>query len=408
MSDRYDYLIAGAGCAGLGLAWQLLQSDLTHARILLLDPEPKRSNDRTWCFWAKDLPPLPCAPAAVWDRFRVASPQQEVAKDMGDFRYYCVRAIDYYDAIRAEIAASPQVTWLQERVLGFESKKEEVLVTTAQNQYRASWVFSSLPDAQPAVKAKEHKWQHFYGEFLRSDRPVFQPGEATLMDFRTNQAGEVRFFYLLPFSPTEALAEFTVFSDECWQKPRYQAHMTDYRERLAHASGAQLEVMDEELGAIPMGTAQPEPWVQPRVMRIGLAGGAARPGTGYAFAFIQRRNQEIVESLLRQGRPVAKPAHKARHLFYDALLLRIMDKGKNQLPGIFTQLFDKHPADRVFRFLSEESRFDEELRIMASLPWAPFLTVLGEKILDSCRELFPAFSSHSTLPDHAHRSSSPV
>lgn len=432
MTDRYDYLIAGAGAAGLGLAWQLLQSDLSHARILLLDPEPKRSNDRTWCFWAKDLPPLPCEPVAVWDNFRVAAPQREVVKGMGPFRYYCFRAIDYYDAIRAELAASPRVTWLQERVLGFESSEDEVLVRTDQGQYRAAWAFSSLPETQPRRNPREHKWQHFYGEFLRSDKPIFDSGTATLMDFRTEQAGEVRFYYLLPFSPTEALAEFTVFSDERWQKSRYQAHLAGYRERLSQSTGARLEVVEEEIGAIPMGTAQPEAWVQPRVLRIGLAGGAARAGTGYAFLSIQRRNREIVQSLQELGRPVVSRPHPLRHLFYDALLLRIMDKGQGQLPDIFTQLFHKHSPDRVFRFLSEETRFDEELRIMASLPWAPFLTALGEKVLDFCRGLLfrrPSGAtpdrislpqsqqdqpvvSHSVptqpLPDHAHRSSTPV
>jgi lycopene beta-cyclase len=47
----YDYLITGAGAAGLSLAYHLNQSGLSDKRILLIDRAPKTSNDRTWCFW---------------------------------------------------------------------------------------------------------------------------------------------------------------------------------------------------------------------------------------------------------------------------------------------------------------------------------------------------------------------
>jgi glycine/D-amino acid oxidase-like deaminating enzyme len=37
MQKQYDYIIAGMGGAGLGLAWQLsLHPDLNHKKVLLL------------------------------------------------------------------------------------------------------------------------------------------------------------------------------------------------------------------------------------------------------------------------------------------------------------------------------------------------------------------------------------
>ena len=51
--EHYDYIIAGGGCAGLSLAWQLLHSPLRDRTILIVDRDDKDQNDRTWAFWSE-------------------------------------------------------------------------------------------------------------------------------------------------------------------------------------------------------------------------------------------------------------------------------------------------------------------------------------------------------------------
>lgn len=53
---KYDYIIAGMGCAGLSMAVQLSQSSLPFSKVLLVDKESKNENDRSWCFWQKKEP----------------------------------------------------------------------------------------------------------------------------------------------------------------------------------------------------------------------------------------------------------------------------------------------------------------------------------------------------------------
>src|SRR5258706_10713868 len=49
---EYDYIIAGAGCAGLSLAVHMIHSGkFSDKKILIVDKEEKNKNDRTWCFW---------------------------------------------------------------------------------------------------------------------------------------------------------------------------------------------------------------------------------------------------------------------------------------------------------------------------------------------------------------------
>jgi lycopene beta-cyclase len=49
--NHYNYIIAGAGAAGLSLFMRLLQAPaLQQQSVLIIDQQTKNSNDRTWCF----------------------------------------------------------------------------------------------------------------------------------------------------------------------------------------------------------------------------------------------------------------------------------------------------------------------------------------------------------------------
>ena len=51
---NYDYIIIGAGAAGLLLADALGKDPFFASKsILVLDKDDKSKNDRTWCFWER-------------------------------------------------------------------------------------------------------------------------------------------------------------------------------------------------------------------------------------------------------------------------------------------------------------------------------------------------------------------
>lgn len=50
--------LAGGGSAGLNLAQALLQSPLRERSLLIVDQDPKDTNDRTWCSWLVGSPSL--------------------------------------------------------------------------------------------------------------------------------------------------------------------------------------------------------------------------------------------------------------------------------------------------------------------------------------------------------------
>jgi lycopene beta-cyclase len=48
VENRFDYIIAGGGMAGLSLAFYLNESRLRDKKILIIDRDAKIENDHTW------------------------------------------------------------------------------------------------------------------------------------------------------------------------------------------------------------------------------------------------------------------------------------------------------------------------------------------------------------------------
>ncbi|MEY3920868.1 MAG: hypothetical protein RL634_629, partial [Bacteroidota bacterium] len=55
---------------------------------------------------------------------------------------------------------------------------------------------------------------------------------------------------------------------------------------------------------------------------------------------------------------------------------------KKRVPGdlVFKKMFQKNPIERIFRFLDNESKLGEEIRLISTLPTLPFLKAGLEEI----------------------------
>lgn len=80
---------------------------------------------------------------------------------------------------------------------------------------------------------------------------------------------------------------------------------------------------------------------------------------------------------LWEGRDPCPPAaYPRRHLQMDALLLRALDTGALDGAAFLADLFARHPAERVLRFLDGRSTPREELAVMASAPRGPMVRTM--------------------------------
>lgn len=370
----YDYIMAGGGAAGLSLAYHLSHSTLEKPRILVVDRERKGKNDRTWCFWGTGSPPFSEIAAHSWDSFLFYSRDYSARIALEPYRYYMVRGSDFYRHVMTDLEARDHVDFHFGSVDSIEDGNDYARVHTDEGSYEGRYVFDSrlIPKEFRVDEERYHfVKQHFRGWVIRTPQPSFDPSAATFFDFRTAQNGAMRFIYVLPHSPTEALVEYTLFSVDLLSREEYEQGIRDYIRDVLLLED--YEIVEEEDGIIPM-TDQPYPRLGgERIMFTGTKGGRVKASTGFAFNRTQRDSLAIVRSLEEHGHPFAVPSPPDRYETFDAMLIDILARKGELGEPIFAQLFQNNPIDRLLRFLDEEDGLKGNLKLMASVPWLPFI-----------------------------------
>jgi len=375
----YDFILLGGGAAGLNLALALVRSPLREKSILIVEREAKDRNDRTWCFWTDVPSPFDGIARRVWPRLAFASDSFSRTWELHPFRYVMLRGLDFYDYARGELAKH-NVTFL--RGDGeVEDGEERATVRAGGQIHQAEWVFDSRIRPQDVTPRPPYNYlkQHFLGWEVETGRPLFDPETVTLFDLRTPQRGGVTFFYTLPFTPTRALVEYTLFSAELLPLEEYESAL---RAHLDELGAGEYRLLETERGVIPM-TDQPFPRrLGRRILAIGTRGGRVKPSTGYAFARIQRDSERIVASLVRRGHPFDLPHDSIRHRLHDAVMLEILAQEPALGRSILSAIFAKNPIQRVLKFLDDRSAWWEDLPIMTAHAPGPFLRAIRRRFLN--------------------------
>ncbi|NYT94733.1 lycopene cyclase family protein [Salinispora sp. H7-4] len=367
-----DLALVGGGGAGSLVLAALDRRDVRGLRVAVIDPVRRRGADRTWAFWGRPDDGLDPLLTASWSQVEVTTPERHRVLDLAPLRYAMLRSASVYErAARAERRLDAVRVGAPAEAV--EDDGDRVTVHAGGYTLRASWVLDSRP--RPPRRAGRTNWlQHFRGWWLESDRPLFDPGRAVLMDFRTPQPDRgVSFGYVLPVTDRYALVEYTEFTPGLLSDAGYDAALAGYRDRLG-LDPARLRVREVENGVIPMTDGPFDPRPSPRVVRLGTGGGATRPSTGFTFAAMHRQAGQIAAALADGRAPVPAPAYPRRHRWLDAVALRALDRGGVGGPDFFDRLFDRNPAERVLRFLDGTTSPAEEVALMGTTRLAPMLT----------------------------------
>ena len=372
---EYDYIIIGAGAAGLMLA-DALGSDphFSAHSILLLDKDSKKANDRSWCFWEKGEGKFDPIVSHSWDHVFFSASGFKKRFNISPYTYKLVRGIDFYRSYMNRISAYPNITFKQEEVLSIKENETQVQLTSDQMNYVAKQVFSSVFDLSQ-IKA-QNKYpvlqQHFVGWFIKTDTPVFSKETATLMDFSIDQANNTRFMYVLPFSATEALVEYTLFSEKLLPNLEYEQAIEAYM--LHHYNCTAYEVSEKEQGSIPMTVFKFNEIQTKRIYPIGTAGGWTKSSTGYTFYNTAKKTALLVRDLKQKKKPKHFVSRKFR--CYDLILLDVLYKNNATGHRVFGSLFKKRSPQLIFKFLDEETSIWEDLKIISACPKKEFILAL--------------------------------
>lgn len=371
----YDYIITGMGASGLMLAYYMVQDPFfKQKKILLLDQQMKSGNDRTWCFWEKGQGILDTILHKKWNYIYFGSDTYKERISIAPYAYKMIRSSDFYTMLIDAISQHDTIKIAYENVTTIEDQKEYAIVKTDKNSYTALKVFNSIVLTKPNLNQTKYPLlnQHFIGWFIKAEEPVFEEEMAKFMDFTVPQHGNTRFMYVLPLSPTEALLEYTLFSEELLPEQEYEKAIRDYIARLGID---QYEITEKEKGCIPM-TSYPF-WKHnsKNVIHIGTAGGWTKASTGFTFANSQRKVTKLIK-FLKENEDVSKFEKKTKFWFYDVLFLDVLFMHNELGASLFSTMFQKNKVDKILKFLDEETTLWEDLKITTSLPWIPFLKAL--------------------------------
>lgn len=370
---KYDYIIAGSGCAGLSLLYRILKEPtLQHKSILVIDKDSKKNNDRTWCYWEKEAGIFDELVSSKWNNLAFLTTGFEKNLDLGSYTYKMIQGLDFYQYVLNYAQKFTNVTFVQENILSISSDDSVGIVKTNLASYTSKVVFNSTSLFNPVITEQNSLLQHFKGWVIKTETAQFDKNVGRLMDFTVSQEHGATFMYVLPTSSTEALVEYTLFTPKLIEKEDYKKALVKYiKEDLKIEK---YTITHEEFGIIPMSLANFKRTEDKTIINIGTAGGFTKASSGYTFQFIQKNVSEIILDL-KNNRPILNKTTFKDKLYnwYDRTLIDVLLSNKLTGKEVFTRIFKKNSPEKILAFLGNESSLKEDVLIMKNLPLLPFL-----------------------------------
>ena len=373
MAERADLVILGGGLAGLSLAERLARRG-AGGRVVVVEPRERYVDDRSWAFWTPPHSRLAESATARWTqwRFGVRGGAHVIAAAPG-WCYALVRSAAFYDAALDAIEGSPNVTLLRGARAGSIDRGDEGLrVQTSAGTFLARHVVDTRPPAAARVAASTLQ-QSFLGREIALDAATDGAVAEVMGDMRCDAKG-FAFAYVLPLSPRRVLVEITRFA----RGAHGPASLAGDLEALLAARGwASARVCREEHAVLPMGLPEDTGAAHVAgVVRAGTAAGALRAASGYGFLRIQRWAERCTDAIAAGRAPLGHPPEPALRRWMDGVFLRALAAEPERAPEFFLKLAARVPGAALVRFLSDEARPADLLRVIAALPPAPFLRAL--------------------------------
>ena len=376
--QHHHYIFTGTGLSAMMTVYEMVVSGkFKDKSILLIDENAKKTNDRTWCF-CYEKTDFDSIVSKTWNTALFADENFKRALNLKPYQYKMVKGLDFYNHVLAVILQEKNIHFIQQKVTDFEELGNHCIVKTESQSYTCNQVFNSI--FNPEIIKSQSKYpllqQHFIGWFVKSKTAVFNPNQATFMDFSVAQKGNTRFMYVLPFSETEALVEYTLFSKDLLETSEYENAIQDYLQKLGIA---EYEITEKEHGNIPMTSYLFWKHNSKNIINIGSAGGWTKASTGYTFKNSIKKSKALVQ-LLSKEKDFRKYHKKDKFWFYDLLFLDVLNRNNEKGSQVFAALFRAGNPTLIFKFLDEETSFSEDLQVIWKCPKPLFIRALLGRI----------------------------
>ena len=343
---EFDYIILGAGCGGLSLAYELdINKKLNDKTLAIVEARDEYKRDKTWSFWKVTDHNFDDCVIKSWNNFSINSKLGSHEIINKEYPYQTIDSGLFYKKILNEMK---------------QNKNIQFFKSTDQINLDNSFIFNSIPSKGDY---QANLWQHFKGIEIETQKDIFDDEIFNLMDFDCDQRDNVHFFYTLPFSKNKALIETT------WLSKMDDKTLNDYDIQLEKYIKETLKIKNykinyQEEGAIPL--FYPSINSEKNKINIGSAGGMTRLSTGYTFLNIQDHSKYISNNIQKIQNTKAYHIGK-KYEFLDNIFLNVLKNNPDKMPKIFLNMF-KASSKTVIKFLSNKSNIFEDLGIILKMP----------------------------------------
>ncbi|WP_298497316.1 lycopene cyclase family protein [uncultured Algibacter sp.] len=365
-NTHFDYIIIGNGLAGLQLAVKMANDTFfNEKRIALIDASKKDTNDKTWSFWETEPSQWNNITYKSWSKASIITSKKSIELNLNPYSYKTIRSIDFYNLAKESLSKKNNIEFFIDHVT-IVNENENVNVITHKNNYTAIHVFDSRIPELFSIHLKKYISivQHFKGWVIKTENDFFDNNKLTMMDYRLKDGQQTTFTYVLPFSKTEALVEFTYFTPQVVNENTYDDFIKIYIKDYLKIEN--YSIIETEKGEIPMTNFPFAKFNTNKITKIGTGGGWVKGSTGYSFKLTENKVDKIIANI-KTGKTPSANLFKSRFKFYDKVFLKVLKDENHKGEWIFYQFYNKNSIQTMFRFLDEESSFIEELKIMWSL-----------------------------------------
>ena len=375
-----SYIILGAGASGLLLAYRMsLDSYFDDKSILIIDQKKDKGNDKTWCYWEEGDGEWDELLTKKWPKVFFGSKDFTETLNISPFCYKMIRSEKFYHKLWRSIDLKSNITFIEDSVKTYSVADNKVKVVTNKSTYFGLKLLNSIPDK--TVYEKQQKYpvlqQHFVGWFVKTKTNCFDDSVATFMDFNIPQNGNTRFMYVLPIDKNIALFEYTLFSKDLLERSEYEVAIKDY---LKEKKVTDFEILEKENGVIPMTSFKFQELNSNNILNIGTAGGWTKASTGYTFYNTSKKTKELI-SFLKEEDDFSVFSKRKKYWIYDLLFLDVLAKNNEKGSALFASIFKKVDVKTILKFLGEESKLREDLKIISSVSPLPFILSIFKRFL---------------------------
>lgn len=376
----YDFIFAGGGLSGTMLLYLFLQTPLRNKKFLLIDKQLRRRYSRQWSYWMNQKTPFDHLVTKQWKAFSVYVGQINKEFPLNDYTISLLESEKYFSFVDSYCKGISNVKYLEDMVVNINDANDHAVVTTANDQYYAKYVFDSTV-SYDSIRKTNGLTMTGLGVSLQTSDKVFDPSFMTFMDFRGSCENDLMFLYVMPITRSFAYIDVAHVTNAATSDlPRkHEEYIKSYIGKYLQNTNYTIHRKKfEEIGLMDNDVRR---LAGKHVLQIGAKAGLIKATTSYGFVNIYNDSKMIVESFVKSGKPKFIKTKNQLHHTIDSAMLDLMHQCPEDVKNMYYQMFAKqNSGDKILAYLNEELSVLDSLKVITKVDPRPMAKIFQKRI----------------------------